>query len=243
MASQTDLLHAKMPRDTRIYAVGDVHGRIDLLTALRRRIAADAAGAPERRRLIVHLGDYVDRGPDSAGVLDALIDGPPDGFEQVCLKGNHEELFLDVLHGCGDGALWLANGGGATMASYGVAEAGHSPGMPRSHEALRRAVPPAHLRFLRSLALSHREGDYFFAHAGVRPGIPLAHQREEDLIWIRDAFLRVADAHECIVVHGHTPVRAPELHSNRIAIDTGAVWSGRLTAVVLQGAERRFLHT
>ena len=243
MAPQTALSHAKTPPDTRIYAVGDVHGRVDLLTDLRRRIAADAADAPERRRLIVHLGDYVDRGPDSAGVLDALIDGPPDGFEQVCLKGNHEELFLDFLEGRESGSLWMANGGGATVASYGLAEADHLPGMPGLHEALRRAVPPAHLRFLRSLALSHREGDYFFAHAGVRPGTPLEHQREEDLIWIRDEFLRAKDAHECVVVHGHTPVRVPEVHSNRIAIDTGAVWSGRLTAVVLHGSERRFLHT
>ncbi|MEM9682260.1 MAG: metallophosphoesterase family protein [Pseudomonadota bacterium] len=243
MAPQTDLSQAKAPPDTRIYAIGDIHGRIDLLSVLLRQVAEDAANAPEARRVIVYLGDYVDRGPDSAAVLDTLTSDLPDRFERVCLKGNHEALFLEFLDNADDGSLWLANGGDKTMESYGVTVVDDPLGMPMMHDALARAIPDAHLRFLRSLALSHREGDYFFAHAGVRPGTPLDSQREEDLIWIRDEFLRAPAPHECVVVHGHTPVREAEIHANRIAVDTGAVWSERLTALVLYGGERRFLHT
>jgi diadenosine tetraphosphatase ApaH/serine/threonine PP2A family protein phosphatase len=235
---------ASPPPDTRIYAVGDVHGRADLLGDLHKRIARDADKASETRRVIVYLGDYVDRGPDSAGVIDRLIDSPLEGFEAVFLMGNHEQFLLDFLSDPSVGAHWLGNGGDATLASYGVDVKGSDPvDMAAVAALLRKILPAEHLAFLEGLALSHREGDYFFAHAGIRPGVPLDKQSEDDLLWIREPFLDVPDAREVVVVHGHTPVKVGEVHDNRIAVDTGAVWSDRLTAAVLHEQEQSFIHT
>jgi len=244
MPADKELELASPPPDTRIYAVGDVHGRADLLGDLHKRIARDADKASETRRVIVYLGDYVDRGPDSAGVIDRLIGSPLEGFEEVFLMGNHEQFLLDFLSDPSVGAHWLGNGGDATLASYGVDVKGGDPvDMAAVAALLRKILPSRPLAFLEGLALSHREGDYFFAHAGIRPGVPLDKQTEDDLLWIREPFLEAPDAREVVVVHGHTPVKAGEVHDNRIAVDTGAVWSDRLTAAVLHEQEQSFIHT
>lgn len=243
--AETEPANARTPPDTRIYAIGDVHGRADLLGELQARIAKDARRASETRKLVVYLGDYVDRGPDSAGVIERLIDGPLAGLEQVFLMGNHEDFFLQFLEDPEMGPLWVTNGGDATLASYGVTGAKDcgAKDMAALSRSLAQKLPDAHLEFLKALSISHREGDYFFAHAGIRPGVPLDRQSDEDLMWIREPFLGSPDEHDVVVVHGHTPVEAGEVHGNRIAVDTGAVWSGRLTAAVLHGRSQRFLHT
>lgn len=245
MSQQDEAKPASMPPDTRVYAIGDVHGRADLLDVLHDRIVRDAYNAPEARRVVVYLGDYIDRGPDSAGVIDLLLDAPLPEFEHVFLMGNHEEFLLHFLDDPAIGEAWILNGGDATLSSYGVApaEGGIAADLADACDQLREKMPKAHLDFLRDLGVSHREGDYFFVHAGIRPGVPLARQSEEDLLWIREPFLEAADEREFVVVHGHTPVTNAEVHDNRIAVDTGAVWSDRLTAVVLHEDEQSFLQT
>lgn len=232
----------KTPAGTRVYAVGDVHGRTDLLDRLHRMILDDAREAPESRKVVVYLGDYVDRGPDSAGVVDRLLADPLPGFESVHLKGNHEDFLLRFLDDPSIGSLWQMNGGAATLASYGVNGVERDSARSLS-EAFRDRLPAAHRRFFEGLRLMHREGDYVFVHAGVRPGAPLDAQSEDDLLWIREPFLGSAEDRGFVVVHGHTPVEWPELLFNRINVDTGAVWTGRLTAIVLHGDQRRFLDT
>lgn len=235
-----------VPVGSRIYAIGDVHGRLDLLTRLHALIAADAADAPARRRVIVYLGDYIDRGPDSRGVIDLLLQPSP-GFERVYLLGNHEDYLLQFLERGEVGPNWGAYGGLATLASYGVQPPSGFMPPATDFEIARRAltdrIPPAHVRFLRGLKLTHTEGGYLFVHAGVKPGVALAEQQAEDLLWIRDEFLESADDFGACVVHGHTIVETPEQHGNRIAIDTGAFATGTLTALVLDGTERRFIQT
>jgi serine/threonine protein phosphatase 1 len=234
-----------VPAGTRVYAVGDIHGRFDLLGFLLRRIEADLADAPARR-VVVFLGDYVDRGPQSADVLDRLCRPLPGGAEGVFLKGNHEDLMAGFLAGDGDaGAAWLANGGAATLESYGI----DAPPIFASPVALdglaarlRRAMAPAHRRFLDGLALSYALGDYLFVHAGVRPGRPLGEQDPRDLMWIRGPFLDSSADFGAVVVHGHSVSAEPEVKPNRIGIDTGAYRSGRLTCLVLEGTTRRFLN-
>jgi len=237
---------AKLPEGELLYAVGDIHGRPDLLGSLLREIEADAVDRKAAKKTLVFLGDYVDRGPDSFGVIEMLLNGLPEGFDADFLKGNHEALLLDFLDGKGQLDHWLLNGGGATMASYGVDiggldAAGAPPEMWR--QAFAAALPEAHLDFFRRLRLTVPVGDYLFVHAGVRPGVPLEAQREDDLIWIRDEFLSATEPFDKIVVHGHTPVREPVVLPNRIGVDTGAVFTGRLTALRLQDGELGFLET
>jgi serine/threonine protein phosphatase 1 len=236
----------KLPEGELLYAVGDIHGRPDLLAALLRQIEADASHRKAARKTLVFLGDYVDRGPDSRGVIEMLLKSLPAGFDPYFLKGNHEALLLEFLDGKVPLEHWLLNGGDATMASYGVdvgrlGAAGAPPGMWR--EAFAAVLPETHLDFFRGLRLQVPVGDYLFVHAGVRPGVPLEAQREDDLIWIRGEFLNAAEPFGKIVVHGHTPVRAPVVLPNRIGIDTGAVFTGRLTALRLQDGEQGFLET
>lgn len=235
-----------MPEGELIYAVGDIHGRSDLLAKLLFQIEVDAATRRAAKKQLVFLGDYVDRGPDSRGVVDILLHRLPADFSAHFLKGNHEALLLAFLADAERLDLWRLNGGSATMASYGVdvdeLDTTHAP--PRAwREAFASVLPLAHLDFLRYLELKISVADYLFVHAGVRPGVPLDAQREADLIWIRDAFLDSSESFGKIVVHGHTPVREPVVRPNRIGIDTGAVFSGRLTALRLQDGERSFLAT
>jgi len=240
------------PAGSRIYAVGDIHGRADLLARLHRAILADAAGEVggagpgPARRLVVYIGDYVDRGLQSREVIDLLLDSPLPGFEAVHLKGNHEDMMLRFLADSAGGPPWLDNGGLATLASYGVG----AP--PPPHDAavledlrhrLAAALPPRHREFLATLVPCHEEGDYLFVHAGIRPGAPAAAQRDEDMMWIRDDFLDSRADHGHVVVHGHSIHYQPEQRPNRIGIDTGAFTTGRLTCLVLEGATQRFIAT
>ena len=234
------ILVPELPAGRRIYAIGDVHGRADLLERLQQRIAADVELNPIADPLLVCLGDYVDRGPDSAGVLDLLLGETPAGMRRVALMGNHEELMLRFLVDDSAGAVWLANGGDATLESYGVDPA---ESYERARRQLAARLPARHRTLLESLALSHSEGDYFFAHAGIRPGVALDRQRREDLLWIRGEFLRSDIDHGKVVVHGHSITAEPDVRANRIGIDTGAYASDRLTCLVLEGRERRFFVT
>ena len=227
---------AVLPPGRRVYAVGDIHGCDDRLAALHAAIAEDLARRPVAAPLLLHIGDYVDRGPDSAGVVARLLAGSPvAGLEMVNLMGNHERTMLDALGGeRAAGTDWLVQGGREALASWGI-----DPDGPR--EAWAEGVPAVHLAFLRGLALRHEEGGYLFVHAGVRPGVALAAQVAEDLLRIRQPFLYSEQAFGAVVVHGHTPVKAPVVRANRIAIDTGAVFGGPLTAVVLEGETLGFL--
>lgn len=236
----------RVPEGWRVYAVGDVHGRDDLLSRLHALIAEDAATAAAPRNSLVHLGDYIDRGPSSRQVIERLAGGPPSGFEAVFLKGNHDDLLVRFLDGGDPPDLWLMNGGIATLASYGI-EMGLPPVEPAVVADLRRDLArrlgPRQLDFLRRLRPSHTVGDYLFVHAGVRPGVDLAAQDPVDLMWIRGDFLDWEGSFGRVVVHGHTVTPAPVFRPNRIGIDTGAYASGRLTCLVLEGATQRLLQT
>jgi len=225
-----------LPPGLRVYAVGDVHGCADRLAALHARIAADVKARPARRVVLLHLGDYVDRGPDSASVLDLLLRPPVvPGAEVITLIGNHEVMMLDacdVRAHPGAMPFWLANGGEETLASYGL-----TPDAPRLLEAL----PPEHLGLLRRCPLRWEAGDYLFVHAGVRPDVPLDRQDPFDLVWIREPFLSFEGELSMVVVHGHTPTAAPSIRPHRIGIDTGACYGGALTCLVLEGQRLGFL--
>jgi serine/threonine protein phosphatase 1 len=231
-----------LPGGLRIYAVGDIHGRADLLKTLFGRIDADLAAHPAAQSQQVFLGDYVDRGPDSAAVLDMLIERAQ-AHEVICLKGNHEILLAEFLEDPSVLTAWAQYGALPTLASYGLSPAFHAtPKEQRELSAsLRKAMPENHALFLSRLKPSFTAGDYFFVHAGVRPGIPLGRQQEDDLFWIRDDFLICEEPFEKIIVHGHTPVREPEVRPNRINIDTGAYATGRLTCLRLEGGKIEFL--
>lgn len=237
---------AAIPEGVLLYAIGDIHGRADLLDALLGLIVEDAARFEAARRMLVFLGDYVDRGPDSAGVIGRLCGEAPGGFEAVCLKGNHEALMLDFLSRPEALELWLYNGGAETLASYGVSHGellNRTDGPARCRDALAEAMPDRHRAFLSALELSAILGGYFFVHAGVRPGVALERQSEHDMMWIRHEFLNSEEDFGKVVVHGHTPAAAPEARANRIGIDTGAWQSGVLTALRLYGETRAFLAT
>jgi Calcineurin-like phosphoesterase len=224
----------------RIYAIGDIHGRLDLL---ERAIAAIRHDVEEHgpAALTVTLGDYIDRGPQSRGVLDRLIENPfPTSY--VALKGNHETMLEAFLADPTTGPFWRQQGGLETLQSYGI-RVGKILGasFAAASDQLRTALPAAHIQFLSSLKTSFSRGKYFFCHAGVRPGVPLERQSDEDLLWIRDTFLSSTMDFGKIVVHGHTPTAKPEVLPNRISIDTGAFATDRLTCVALSGGAPRFL--
>jgi serine/threonine protein phosphatase 1 len=242
-------LDARAPEGVRLYAIGDVHGRLDLLAAMHRRIKAEIELHQPADWRVIHLGDYVDRGPDSKGVIDLLIEARASDPRYLMLAGNHDIGFLDFLDVPDPDGLFMTNGGSQTAQSYGVAlaEAG-SAWFGRSDSALRQghatlveAVPRSHIDFLQSLAFSVMLGDFFFCHAGVRPGVPLEQQVPQDLIWIRDVFHNHAGLYPKIVVHGHTPVPEAEVKANRVNVDTLAWQSGNLTALVVDGAEKNIL--
>lgn len=237
---------AGLPEGLRIYAVGDIHGRDDLLAELHERILADAASAPSATNILIYLGDYIDRGLQSRQVLDRLTGGRLPGFEHVFLKGNHELAMLQFLGDAAFGKTWKYYGGLETLHSYGVQELTRTDdpaAFERAREHLLDRLPEAHRHFLETLEISREFGGYFFAHAGVRPGIALHRQIEEDLLWIREEFLQSGASFGKIVVHGHTPNEEVVIRPNRIGIDTGAYMTGVLTALVLEGQGRRFIQT
>jgi serine/threonine protein phosphatase 1 len=228
----------------RLYVIGDIHGRSDLLDRMIGEISRDLDANPVAESLTVTLGDYVDRGPDSRGVLDRLVRNPfPTRF--VALKGNHEALFERFLREPSIAEHWRRLGGLETLQSYGVAvgEVMMGKNYRQAAEALQAAVPPAHFEFLGSLKTRLTVGQYFLCHAGVRPGVPLERQSEDDLLWIRGPFLDSNADFGKIVVHGHTPSEMPQVLPNRINIDTGAFMTGRLTCVVLEMGRVRFIST
>jgi len=222
-----------------IYAIGDIHGQHDMLLNALTRIEADG-GAQAR---VVILGDLVDRGPDSRGVLDTLITGIDQGRDWIVLRGNHDQMFLDFLDdGATENALvrskksWLHEvmGGSATLASYGV-----DPTLPQPEliAASRAAIPQSHVDFLRSRPLFHIEGNLLFVHAGIHPDLPLERQTQDHLIWIREPFLSHKKPFNWLVVHGHTSQEFPRHHGNRVNLDSGAGWGRPLTAAVIEGTQ------
>jgi Calcineurin-like phosphoesterase len=233
---------AKLPDDVRVYAVGDIHGRLDLLDELLSHMDAHLAANPIARPVDVFLGDYVDRGPASRDVIDRLIARRTMG-SVVCLKGNHELLLRQFMEDPATLEEWGKYGGLATLMSYGLAPPvkADSNGQVKLATEFNQQMPESHRHFLDTLELSFTCGDFFFAHAGVRPGIALRTQRAEDLLWIRDDFLLHEQPFGKVVVHGHTPVAQPEIRSNRINIDTGAYATGRLTCLVLERNTISFL--
>ena len=231
-----------------IYAVGDIHAHTDALRPLIRDLLDDAGrSARPERPLLVFLGDYVDRGPDSRGVIDTILALEADGpFEVVCLKGNHEDALLRMLVDADFGPNWISNWGQATLRSYGVATppfGQEAQETARVQAELADALPRRHKDFLRRCVMSLTVGDYLFVHAGVRPGVPLDAQDDRDLMWVRYDFLESDEDFGKVVVHGHTPSDRPELKANRIGIDTGAVMGGLLTCAVLEEDRLGFLTT
>lgn len=221
----------------RSYAIGDIHGQLDLLIEAHARIAADRALTGDLEAPVVHVGDLVDRGPDSRGVIQHLLAGQIAGQPWIVLKGNHDRMFLRHLDGQRDPGLRAELdylnpriGGAATLASYGLA-----PGTPPL--AARRAVPEGHRAFLADLPLFWQRGEVLFVHAGLRPGVAMAEQAETDLLWIRAPFLDHAGQFDWLVVHGHTHLDAPRHYGNRVNIDSGAAYGGPLTAIVIEGRE------
>ena len=230
---------ATLPDGARIYAIGDIHGCLDRLVALHEMIAEDIAARPAGHTTLIHLGDYVDRGADSAQVIEWLINEPPVAADDtINLMGNHEHMMLSAVAGADKDAasLWLMNGGADSLLSWGISRT-----VPPAEWAGR--MPRQHLIFLRDLPASHRIGPYLFVHAGVRPGVALDQQSRQDMLWIREPFLSSRVDHGAVIVHGHTPKREPVVQANRIAIDTGAVLGGALTCVVLEADRLGFLQS
>jgi serine/threonine protein phosphatase 1 len=223
----------------RIYAVGDVHGRADLLAEVFSRIDSDMKSRPTSQSDEIFLGDYIDRGPDSRQVIELLI-ARERRTGTVFLKGNHEELACRIFADPAVLSEWRDLGGTNTLLSYGVKRIPFDDPLEIAR-AFRQAMPATHYEFLHHLAPSFTCGDFLFVHAGVRPGIPLSQQSEHDLLWIRDDFLLHDGQFGKIVVHGHTPVDQPDIRPNRINIDTGAYATGRLTCLVLEHDNMRFL--
>lgn len=228
---------------TRSYAIGDIHGHIDLLRRAHDRIAADMAqhgAAP-----VIHVGDLCDRGPDSRGVIEYLRTGIATGQDWIVLKGNHDRMFRRFMRdpaepepGLRPDLSWLHPkiGGAETLESYGVwRPADRRAGQVHADAA--KVVPPEHMDFLADCPSLHQRGEVVFVHAGIRPGVPLADQRETDLAWIREPFLSDARDHGPLIVHGHTAIDAPRHYGNRVNIDSSAAYGGPLTAIVIEGLE------
>ena len=223
------LAPGRLPRGRRVYAIGDIHGCLAELRQLHTAIADDLAIRPTTSAVLVHLGDYIDFGPDSAGVLALLAGGPPiAGLPTINLMGDHERTALDALAGDGAAATdWLHTGGQATLDSWGI-----PADVPRSE--WRARIPSAHVDFIQGLLLDHREGDYLFVHAGIRPGVRFDRQAEDDMLGIRQSFLASDQDFGAIIVHGHTASPTPTIRPNRIALDTGAGCGGKLTCGIFE---------
>lgn len=240
---------AGVPRDLVVYAIGDIHGRFDLLEELLAWITEDARAhaAYGRAPQLVFLGDYIDRGPQSREVIDRLSSWDEMGLPAAFLRGNHEQILIDVLDGSASpkaAAAWLEFGGRETMLSYGLpGQLAYSDALDEMIPAFQGLVPAAHGAWLSRTGLTHDIGDYLFVHAGVRPGLDLTEQDPRDLLYIREPFLSSPQNHGKVIVHGHSINTTVEDRPNRIGIDTGAYATGRLTAAVLWDGERRFLST
>ncbi|MEG3176920.1 metallophosphoesterase family protein [Sphingomonas sp. RB3P16] len=235
----------RIPAGQRVYAIGDIHGRLDLLTDLLDRIFADTAARLPAQTQLIFLGDLIDRGPESAGVIARLVGLASSEPHTRFLLGNHEEVFLSVLDGNYDALKFFTRiGGDATIASYGIDVGDHAAGTSRELlDRLRAAVPAEHRGFLQAFEEQIVIGDYAFVHAGVRPGVALAAQTSEDLRWIRGDFLDAKSAFEKYIVHGHTVTDDVDERANRIGLDTGAYRSGRLTAMGFEEDRRWVLQT
>jgi serine/threonine protein phosphatase 1 len=229
----------------RIYAIGDIHGRNDLFVALLDMIAADNRARGAAATGLILLGDLIDRGPESAAVIDTAARAASEWTDFHWLTGNHEEVFQKALDGDMESLKFFCRiGGEDTIISYGIAPAAYREmSLADLSDALARLVPDTHRTFLQSGEAWVREGDYLFVHAGVRPGVALADQKGSDLRWIRKPFLDDGRDHGFFVVHGHTITEEVDRRPNRLGIDTGAYYSGRLTAVGLEGEEQWFLST
>lgn len=234
---------ALLPQGVRVYAVGDIHGCASELDALIDSIVRDRRNWNGRAHLLF-VGDYVDRGPDSKGVVDRMLD-LPDGFEICYLRGNHDQTLLDFLADPSVFRAWRDFGGRETLLSYGVTPPRFEEmsAFEEARDRFRAALPASHLAFFEALPLFARIGGYFFVHAGVRPGIGLDRQNTEDLLWIRDEFLVSPEQFGMVVVHGHTPTPQPVRRHNRIGIDTGCYATQVLSAAVLEGNGCRFIST
>jgi serine/threonine protein phosphatase 1 len=228
----------------RIYAIGDIHGCIDLLDKLLARIHEDATRRPTEKLLYVFLGDYIDRGAWSRQTIDRLLEHSA-ANDTVFLRGNHELIAIDSLSDLDLFEKWLRFGGPETLISYGISPeiAASSKKMSGLQAAFQKAFPPSHLRFFLNLQNSFECGDFFFVHAGVRPNVALSAQTEADLLWIRDEFLSSTEDFGQIVVHGHTPTGDVEVRPNRINIDTGAYATGRLTCLVVDDSSLSIIDT
>jgi len=226
----------------RLYAIGDVHGRLDLLEAMHERIHGDIAARGPADWRVIHLGDYTDRGPSSKDVLDFLIAAKARDGRILSLMGNHDLGLLEFLAEPNPYELFATTGGKETARSYGV-ELQFAPvaALMEGHARFRDTVPEEHVAFLRSLPRSVTFGDFFFCHAGVRPGVKLELQDPHDLIWIRNEFLDHPGLHEKVIVHGHTPSDEAEIMPNRINVDTGAFYSGVLTCAVIDGQDKMLM--
>jgi serine/threonine protein phosphatase 1 len=237
LRSRRNVKHPRLPEGVRIYAFGDIHGRADLLREMFTEIDTDLARNPVNRSIEVYLGDYIDRGPYSGHTLELLIERSRHR-EAIFLKGNHEAYFLEVLRDPTKLEGWRQFGGLQTLMSYGL-QPSLNPDAAEQSELIRtlnEVLPGKHLAFLRRLKCSFVCGDFFFVHAGVRPGIPLSEQQESDLLWIRNDFLDSEENFGKFIVHGHTPVPQPDIRSNRINIDTGAYATGNLTLLRIEGS-------
>ena len=232
----------RVPEGMRIYAIGDIHGRADLLIDTLGRIDADLTKSPTDVSIEVYLGDYIDRGPASREVIDLLVERKGK-VRSVFLKGNHEIYFTGFVSNPTILEDWQRLGGLETLMSYGITPTinAHPTTQASLAAALNRALPDSHRKFVADLELSFHCGDFFFVHAGVRPGIPLTKQKEDDLLWIRRDFLVSEDDFGKIIVHGHTPVAEPEIRQNRINIDTGAYATGRLTCIKIEADRIDFI--
>jgi len=239
-AAPSRSVNASAPADTRIYAVGDIHGRADLLSEITARIDDDIRRRPIAHTVEVYLGDYIDRGPHSRTVIDLLAVRLV-AHRAVCLRGNHEAVMEGFLQDPAILQYWEPLGGMQTLASYGIELHGESETAIGLHRRFLDAFPRAHELFMQCLRHQFSCGDFLFVHAGIRPDIPIEQQDVNDLIWIRNEFLDCTQDHERFIVHGHTPVPHPDIRHNRINIDTGAWRTGTLTCIAIEGSTILFL--
>jgi len=234
----------QIPDGQRIYCIGDIHGRADLLRQLHETILSDAADY-KGKKTVVYLGDYIDRGEQSREVIEILLSEPLAGFKTVYLQGNHEQWLLNFLDYPVEGSAWLSFGGREMLSSYGIPLA-HIPTqseIPTLAEQLRQALPEAHKNFFKDCQACWQCGPYYFVHAGICPGVALEKQVLEDQLWIRDEFLDSKKDHGAIIVHAHNVTLEPQFLPNRIGIDTGAFSSGILTCLVLESDKQSILQT